>query len=412
MNNHYIFSRPLYVMLKPAGAQCNMRCSYCYYTEKSKLYANGRSQMMSDEILEKFIRQYMEAQTTPEVLFTWHGGEALMRPISFYEKALKLQHAYAAGRTVRNSIQTNGTLIDDRWCEFLRNNEFLVGISIDGTEEMHDRYRRMAGTGGASFSKVMRGIERLKQHGVEWNVLAVVNDFNAERPEEFYRFFKEIECKYLQFTPIVERVINRNDGLQLASGRQTGGNLTPFSVTPRQWGQFLCSVFDEWVRTDVGKVFVQIFDATLANWMGMAPGICTLSRQCGHAAVMEHNGDLYSCDHFVYPEHLLGNIADKTITEMMYSDQQRQFARIKTHGLPRQCRECRFVFACNGECPKNRFATDCYGNIGLNYLCEGYYMFFSHVAPFMDFMKAEIMAGRPPSNVMYSDYVLRKAHNH
>ena len=393
------FGRPLYVMLKPAGSLCNLRCRYCYYLEKANLYGHSAGHIISDALLEKFIKEYIEAQTTPEVLFTWHGGETLMRPVSFYRRALELEKMYAKGRRISNSIQTNGTLLNDEWCEFFRENDFLVGVSIDGPREFHDEYRRTA-TGRPTFHKVMQGINLLNKHGVEWNALAVVNDFNADYPLEFYRFFKDIHCRYIQFTPIVERIVHRDDGLTLAPGMQESGEVTDFSVTPEQWGNFICTIFDEWVKQDVGQYFIQLFDATLANWVGVVPGVCTLAEECGHAGVMEFNGDVYSCDHFVYPEHRLGNLHDHTIIEMMYSDRQREFAKMKRQLLPRQCKECPFRFACHGECPKNRFTHDRYGEPGLNYLCEGYRRFFSHVAPYMDFMKAELEAQRPPANVM------------
>jgi uncharacterized protein len=399
MNTSFAFSRPLYVMLKPAGARCNLRCRYCYYLEKDHLYGSNDAHFMSERLLEKFIADYMQAQTTPEVLFTWHGGEALLRPIAFYERALQLQRRYARGRQVVNSIQTNGTLLTPEWCEFLRENGFLVGISIDGPRDVHDAYRRTSAD-GPSFDRVMQGLQLLKDHHVEWNALAVVNNLNVEKPREFYRFFKDIGCQYLQFAPIVERIVSRDDGLTLAPGMQEGGRLTSHSITPSQWGRFLCELFDEWVVADVGSIFVQIFDATLANWVGVTPGICSLSAHCGHAAVMEHNGDVFSCDHFVFPEYRLGNLNEKTITEMVYSPQQQRFAQMKTAMLPRQCRECPFLFACHGECPKNRFLRDKYGNAGLNYLCEGYRQFFSHVTPHMNFMRRELQAGRPPANIM------------
>ncbi|WP_299269874.1 anaerobic sulfatase-maturation protein [uncultured Prevotella sp.] len=393
------FARPLYVMLKPAGSLCNLRCKYCYYLEKNNLYQEQKSHVISDQMLEKFIKEYIESQTTPDVLFCWHGGETLMRPISFYRRALELQRRYAGGRRIDNSIQTNATLLTDEWCQFFRENNFLVGVSIDGPQEFHDEYRRTA-TGKPTFHKVMQGIRLLNKHGVEWNALAVVNDFNAEYPLDFYHFFKEIGCHYIQFTPIVERKVIRNDGLSLAPGMEEGGELIDFSVTPEQWGNFLCTIFDEWVRNDVGNYYIQIFDATLANWVGVQPGLCTLAKECGHAGVMEFNGDVYSCDHFVYPEHLLGNIQNKTITEMMYGEKQKKFARLKHDCLPQQCRECQWQFACHGECPKNRFVRDKYGNPGLNYLCRGYRQFFEHVKPYMDFMKGELAAKRPPANVM------------
>lgn len=393
------FARPLYVMLKPAGSLCNLRCKYCYYLEKNALYTEQKNHVISDEMLDKFIREYIEAQTSTDVLFCWHGGETLMRPISFYRRAIELQRKYARGRRIDNTIQTNATMLTDEWCEFFRENNFLVGVSIDGPQEFHDEYRRTA-TGKPTFHKVMQGIRLLNKHNVEWNALAVVNDFNADYPLEFYNFFKEIGCHYIQFTPIVERRIERNDGLSLAPGMEEGGELVDFSVTPEQWGKFLCTIFDEWVRHDVGTYFIQIFDATLANWAGVQPGLCSLAKECGHAGVMEFNGDVYSCDHFVYPEHLLGNINEKTITEMMYGEKQREFAKLKHELLPQQCRECPVEFACHGECPKNRFTRDKYGNPGLNYLCKGYRQFFEHVKPYMDFMKGELDAKRPPSNVM------------
>lgn len=393
------FARPLYVMLKPAGSLCNLRCKYCYYLEKNALYTEQKNHVISDEMLDKFIREYIEAQTSPDVLFCWHGGETLMRPISFYRRAIELQRKYARGRRIDNTIQTNATMLTDEWCEFFRENNFLVGVSIDGPQEFHDEYRRTA-TGKPTFHKVMQGIRLLNKHNVDWNALAVVNDFNADYPLEFYNFFKEIGCHYIQFTPIVERRIERNDGLSLAPGMEEGGELVDFSVTPEQWGKFLCTIFDEWVRHDVGTYFIQIFDATLANWAGVQPGLCSLAKECGHAGVMEFNGDVYSCDHFVYPEHRLGNINEKTITEMMYGEKQREFAKLKHELLPQQCRECPVEFACHGECPKNRFTRDKYGNPGLNYLCKGYRQFFEHVKPYMDFMKGELDAKRPPSNVM------------
>ena len=405
MTTNFAFARPMYVMLKPAGSLCNLRCKYCYYLEKDKLYKQCKNHVISDELLEKFIKEYIEAQTTPQVLFTWHGGETLMRPISFYKRALELQRIYGRGRQIDNCIQTNGTLLTDEWCQFFKDNNFLVGVSIDGSQEFHDEYRRTA-TNKPTFVKVMNGINLLNKHGVEWNALAVVNDYNADYPIEFYRFFKQIGCKYIQFSPIVERVVKREDGLTLAPGMQGGdAGLADFSITPEQWGNFLCTIFDEWVHNDVGEYFVQLFDATLANWVGQAPGVCILAEECGHAGVMEFNGDVYSCDHFVYPEHLLGNLHTKTITEMMYSDQQNKFAKMKKQMLPQQCKECKFLFACHGECPKNRFLNDKYGNYGLNYLCKGYRQFFEHVEPYMNFMKRELENHRAPANVMKQIFV-------
>ena len=394
------FAKPLYVMLKPAGAHCNLACKYCYYLEKNKLYPTAQRHLMSDEMLEQFTREYIEAQTMSQVLFTWHGGEPLLRSIDFYRKALSLQQKYAGGRRIDNVIQTNGTLLTDEWCEFFAQNHWLVGISIDGPQPDHDHYRLTA-AGKPSWKKVMQGIKLLKKHGVEWNAMAVVNAYNANHPLEFYRFFKENGCQFLQFTPIVERLTRHEDGRTLASlADKDEISLSEASVAPEQWGYFLCAIFDEWVRKDVGKIFVEIFDCTLANWMGVSPGICAYSKECGHAGVMEHNGDVYSCDHFVFPEYKLGNIRDHSLIDMHYGEQQQEFSRLKHSSLPRQCKECDMEFACHGECPKNRFMKDKYGDSGLNYLCPGYYHYYQHVAPYMDYMKQELMSQRPPSNIM------------
>ena len=394
------FAKPLYVMLKPAGAHCNLACKYCYYLEKNNLYQNSHRHLMSDETLEQFTREYIEAQTMPQVLFTWHGGEPLMRSIDFYKKALALQKKYAHGKQIDNVIQTNGTLLTDEWCEFFAKNHWLVGISIDGPQEYHDHYR-VTPAGKPSWEKVMQGIQLLKKHRVEWNAMAVVNAYNAEHPLEFYHFFRDNGCQYLQFTPIVERLTEHKDGRTLASlADKKEFPLADASVTPELWGNFLCTIFDDWVRHDVGKTFVEIFDCTLANWMGVLPGICAYSKECGHAGVMEHNGDVYSCDHFVFPEYKLGNIKDQSLIDMLYGEKQQKFSRLKHTSLPRQCKECDMEFACHGECPKNRFEKDKFGEPGLNYLCKGYYLYYSHVAPYMDFMKKELLAERPPSNIM------------
>ncbi|MBQ5875271.1 MAG: anaerobic sulfatase-maturation protein [Alistipes sp.] len=393
------YGRPMYVMAKPVGAACNLQCSYCYYLEKSRLY-DASSQLMSDEMLELFIREYIHSQTTLEVLFTWHGGEPLLRPISFYERALELQRQYANGRRIANSIQTNATLIDDEWCEFFRKNNFLVGVSIDGPQMMHDSLRTSR-RGESSYRDVMRGLRLLNRHRVEWNAMATVNAANVEHPLEFYRYFRdELDCQFLQFTPVVERRYMSGGESRLMHAAEPSGELVPYSVTAEQWGRFLCAIFDEWVRHDVGRMFVQLFDSTLANWVGEAVGVCTMSKYCGHAAVIEHNGDVYSCDHFVFPEYKLGNLNEKSLSEMMYGRQQSEFGVAKHRTLPRQCRECEYEFACHGECPRNRFLTTADDEPGLNYLCTGYYAFFSHAATAMDYMRRQLQQGRPPANVM------------
>jgi len=392
------FAKPLYVMLKPVGSACNLNCEYCYYLEKEHLYPSAKSQMMSEQLLEKFIEQYINSQTQNEIMFTWHGGEALLRPISFYKKALELQKKYGRGRHIENVLQTNGTMLNDAWCEFFKENNFLIGVSIDGPQEFHDEYRRNKG-GLPTFVKVMKGIQLLKKHGVEYNAMAVVNDYNADYPVEFYRFFKELDCHYIQFAPIVERLQPQGNGLKLTTPDDEA-QVADFSVSPVQWGKFLIGLFDEWIKEDVGKYYIQLFDSTLANWVGEQPGVCTMARHCGHAGVMEFNGDVYSCDHYVFPEYKLGNIYTDSLAGMMYSEKQLKFGTDKYDTLPRQCRECEFLFACHGECPKNRFAKTKDGEPGLNYLCAGWKMFFHHVAPYMDFMKKELLAERAPANVM------------
>lgn len=393
------FAKPLYVMLKPVGSACNLACQYCYYLEKELLYPNNKRSWMSEETLETFIQQYFLAQTQPYVSFTWHGGEPLLRPISFYKKALKLQQKYGKGFYIENSLQTNGTLLTDEWCRFFKENNFLIGLSIDGPATVHDAYRQTL-NGKGSFQKVLNGIRLLNKHGVEWNAMAVVNAQNVKDAATFYNFFKSINCHFIQFTPIVERLVPHADGRCLASVNEQTQTMSPLSVTPEEWGAFLCNLFDLWIKEDVGTYYIQMFDATLANWVGQTPGLCTLSKSCGHASVMEHNGDVFACDHFVFPEYKRGNIHTQTITEMMYSPEQLQFGKNKWQSLPRQCKECSFLFACYGECPKNRFAIDAYGNKGLNYLCKGYKRFFAHVAPYMQFMKEQLEKELPPADVM------------
>lgn len=382
------FARPLYVMTKPAGAHCNLACDYCYYLEKQKLYQNGEKHVMSDQLTEVFVREYIQSQFGREVNFTWHGGEPMIRPLSYYKKVVRWQRQYAEGKTILNCLQTNGTLLTPEWCRFLHDEGWLVGISIDGPQNMHDAYR-MKRNGAPTWEKVMQGIEMLDRYEVEWNAMSVVNDITAARPLEFYRFFRdELECRYLQFTPVVERIHRHQDGRHLAhvmDGEEYA--VAPFSVTPEAWGEFLCTMFDEWYRNDVGEMFVQTFEATLANWAGVTPGVCSLSDWCGHAAVMEHNGDIYCCDHFVFPEYYLGNIRNRGILDMLNSEKQMAFADMKTKGLPAQCHKCQWQFACHGECPRNRFVKTKDGEPGLNYLCEGYRRYFEHVAPYMEELK-------------------------
>lgn len=391
---------PIYVMAKPIGAMCNLDCHYCYYLEKGELY-KGISPKMSDDILERYIKDYIECQPTPDVLFTWHGGETLLRGLDFFRKAIRLQQQYAQGRNITNTIQTNGILLNDEWCRFFKENNFLVGISLDGPEHIHDRYRRDK-SGRGTFQRVMKGVESLQKHGVEFNTLSVINDYSVKYPLEVYRFFKSIGSRFMQFSPIVERWGDRADNLELLPPGNHFENIEmpPWCVSPEAYGGFYCAIFDEWVKHDVGQYFIQLFDSTLAGWVGEQPGVCIYAKTCGHASVMEHNGDVYSCDHFVFPEYKLGNIRTKTLTEMMLSPEQMKFGDNKRKNLPRQCCECEFLHLCNGECPKNRISKTLDGEENLNYLCKGLYEFFTYTKPYMLYMAEQLKNELPPANVM------------
>ncbi len=388
-------------MTKPAGPVCNLDCAYCFYLEKEKLYPGKHDWAMSPEVLETYIRSYIEAQDAPAVTFAWQGGEPTILGVGFFQQAIELQAKYAAGKRVENSLQTNGVLLDDAWCEFLAANGFLVGLSVDGPRELHDRYRVDKG-GRPTFDRVMRGLDCLKKHGVEFNTLTVVQRDNSRHPVEVYHFLKEIGSRFMQFIPVVERVAEQPDagGLVLIAPGPVPARVTEWSVEPRQFGLFLCRIFDEWVRGDVGSHYVQIFDVSLESWYGLGSSLCIFRETCGSAMALEHNGDLYSCDHYVYPENKLGNIMDTPIGDLAASPQQLRFGVDKRDTLPRYCRECEFRFACNGECPKHRFTRTPDGEGGLNYLCPGYKLFFRHIDPYMRFMAEELRNERPPANVM------------
>jgi uncharacterized protein len=392
-----------HILAKPIGPICDLNCSYCYYLEKEKLYTDKRELRdwhMPDSVMESYIRQYLQSQPGSTVNFAWQGGEPTLLGVDYFRRIVSLQQKYSDGRKVENTIQTNGVLLDDRWCEFLAHNNFLVGISIDGPGSLHDRYRKDKG-GAPTFDRVMRGLRYLKKHGVAFNTLTVVQKNNSHAPLEVYRFLKEIGSSFLQFIPVVERAAPIPDGIVLIPpDSDMPASVTEWSVDPLQWGSFYCSIFDEWVRNDVGRVFVQMFDVALSSWFAMEPTLCVFQRTCGAALVMEHNGDLYSCDHFVYPQNRLGNIMDQPLEELIHSQPQIRFGQDKSDRLPKPCRECKFLFACNGECPKHRFVKTTAGEGNLNYLCPGYKRFFAHSAPYMEFMAAELRKKRPPSNVM------------
>lgn len=402
----------LHVMTKPIGPICNLDCTYCFYLEKEKLYGGGHNFKMSDEVLETYIRQYISDQAAPEVTFAWQGGEPTLLGVNFFRKVVELQARYAGGKTIHNSLQTNGTLLSDEWCEFLREQNFLVGLSIDGPARLHNAYR-LDKKGGKTYDKVLAGLRLLKKHNVEFNTLTVVNRKNVNEPLEVYRFLKGIGSGYIQFIPLVERAADAKAGalgLDLAMPPEAGRDaeisrsVTEWSVPPRKYGEFLCAIFDEWVRQDVGKVFVQMFDVALGNWSGEGGGLCVFSPTCGKALAMEHNGDVYSCDHYVYPQFRLGNIMNESLGAMASSDFQQRFGQDKSDSLPRYCRECEVRFACHGECPKHRFIRTPDGEPGLNYLCAAYKQFFHHVDRPMKKMTQLLRARRAPAEIMVLGY--------
>lgn len=391
-----------HVMAKPIGPICNLDCKYCFYLEKESLYPQVEKWAMSEEVLDGYIRQYIEAQDAPVANFAWQGGEPTLLGVEYFRLVAALEKQYANGKRITNALQTNGVLLNDEWGEFLRENQFLVGISIDGPRSLHDAYRVDKG-GQPTFDRVMRGIETLKRHSVDFNTLTTLHRANADSPLEVYRFLKEIGSGYIQFIPIVERISQQvtSNGLQLVSPEfRDAAHVAPWSVAPLQFGKFLCAIFDEWVRQDVGRYFVQLFDVSLEMWAGMEASLCVFRRTCGAALAIEHCGDLYSCDHFVYPQNRLGNIMESPLKSLVESVQQHDFGEAKESNLPRYCRECDVRFACNGECPKHRFLNTPDGEPGLNYLCAGYKMFFRHIDPYMRFMAAELAAHHPPANVM------------
>jgi uncharacterized protein len=395
--------RSVHVMAKPSGAVCNIDCKYCFYLEKEKLYPEkGKQWKMSEETLEQYVKQYIEAQDVPEVNFAWQGGEPTLMGIDFFKKAVSLQQQYANGKTITNAFQTNGTLLDDAWAIFLAKHKFLVGVSVDGPQHMHDFYRVDKG-GKTTFDQVMRGIEVLKKHRVEFNTLTVLQSHNAQHPLEVYNFLKSIGSQFMQFIPIVERIAAqpREDLLTLVDPNfEDGATVSQWSVSAHQYGRFLSQVFEEWVRKDVGRYFVQIFDVALGAWLGQNPSLCIFSETCGDALIIEHNGDLYSCDHFVYPDYNLGNVHDTSIGELVASPQQRKFGTDKRDTLPQYCQDCTFRFACNGGCPKHRFILTPDGEKGLNYFCKGYKMFFKTADPYLRVMASELSHRRPASGVM------------
>jgi uncharacterized protein len=400
-----------HVLAKPTGAICNLDCKYCFFLSKEMLYPGSRFRM-ADGLLESYIRQLIESHQTPEVTVAWQGGEPTLMGLDFFKRSVEYAEKYKApGMSISYSVQTNGTLLDDDWCRFFRENGFLVGISVDGPPELHDTYRRDKG-GGPTFERVHRGLQLLKHHDVDFNILCTVHAANGDRPVEVYRFFRDdLGASFIQFIPIIERVdatmVDAANAGWGAAGRekrplyiQHGEHVTERSVKPAQYGHFLIGVFDEWLRNDVGRVYVQIFDIALGAWVGAPPAVCVFAPTCGNALALEHNGDLYSCDHYVEPDYLLGNIQQTPMIELVASDKQRQFGQDKLDSLPRFCRECDVRFVCHGGCPKNRFIETPDGEPGLNYLCDGYKAFFHHINRPMRLMADLLRRNRAPAEVM------------
>ena len=385
-------------MVKPIGSACNLDCHYCYYRDKSEIYS-GNMPRMSEELLETYIKQYIEGASQQNISFCWHGGEPLMAGLPFFEKAMELQKKYAGDKVIENTLQTNGILVNDAWCSFFKENNFLIGLSLDGPEDIHDAFRRDCG-GAPTFARVMKAVELMKKHGVEFNILATVNARSEERGAEVYKFLTSIN-PYIQFLPVVEYVKMRAGKRPLiVSPDEEDAVPAPWSVSAKGYGKFMCDVFDEWVKYDVGKNFVQLFDVTLGNWCGVPPSLCAFAEVCGDGLVVEHNGDVYSCDHFVYPEYRLGNIATDELSAMYRSREQQDFGRDKRDALPLECKRCNYYFLCRGECPKHRFEYAKNGEPYMNVLCEGYKMFFRHTDPYMRYMKTLIEKGEPASRVM------------
>ena len=385
-------------MIKPVGSLCNLDCDYCYYLGKADLYG-GYQPKMSDELLERYISQYIEAVQVPTVTFCWHGGEPLLAGIDFYEKAVALQNRYRGNKQIENSLQTNGLLINPDWCDFFRQNNFLIGLSIDGPKDIHDAYRHDRG-GHPTFDRVMHGLEMMAVSGVEYNTLSTINNRCAGQGKRVYQFMRSVS-KYMQFLPVVEHTLPTPSGrAAIVPPGTEGATAAPWSITPKAFGKFMCDVFDEWVINDVGERFVQLFDITLVQWYGVQPGLCAFCPTCGDGLVVEHNGDVYMCDHFVYPEYRLGNIGTEHLADMQRKPELFRFGIEKRNALPSDCRRCEYLFACRGECPKHRFATTRRGEKGLNALCEGYKHFFEYTAPYMQQMRHLLEQGLEAKHII------------
>jgi uncharacterized protein len=416
MVNHTVGEGPIakqaqgvHVVAKPTGPLCNLDCEYCFYLEKQALYRTENntetSFRMSDRVLKTFIANYISSQPTPVVEFVWQGGEPTLPGIDFYRRVVELQRPFAAQKAISNALQTNGTLLTDDWCRFLKDHNFMVGISLDGPKDIHDRYRRDK-SGKGSFDSVMHGLRLLQKHGVEYNVLVSVARETAHHPLAVYQYLRKVGVEYIQFTPIIERTGSslQHEGLSLAAPpsllKDESGKVTPWSVDPEEYGDFLIAVFEEWVRNDVGTVFVMNFEWALNAWLGNPSPVCVHAEQCGGSLVVEHNGDVYACDHCVYPEYLLGNVFFRSLPSLVEKSRQSGFGLSKETALPLQCRECEVIAACMGGCPKHRFVQTFGNESGLHYLCPGYRKFFRHIRKYLRAMTQLLENGLPVSLVM------------
>ncbi len=388
-------------MAKPAGSACNLSCKYCYYLGKASAIYDEHQPVMSPQILEEYIRQYINANEVPEVTFVWHGGEPLLAGIDYYRLAVKLQNKYADGKTIANSLQTNGLLLNDDWGRFFHDNRFLLGLSIDGPQDIHDAYR-VSKARRPTFCKVMDAINLIKKHNIEFNTLSVVTDRSEGRGAEVYRFLKSTGSRYMQFLAAVEHILNdkKDDRPVIVKPGTKGSTMASWSVSAAGYGKFMSDIFDAWVVSDVGEYFVQPFDMSLSRWVGLEPGLCIHSETCGDALVVEHNGDVYSCDHFVYPEYRLGNILDTDLSVLYRSPKQFRFGINKRNSLPGFCLKCKYYFVCRGECPKHRFCVSGNEDYGLSALCEGLRYFYAHVEPYMEYMAMLLAQKRSPAMVM------------
>ncbi len=384
------------LLIKPVGSACNLRCLYCYYLDKSTLYENNQPKM-DDDLLELFVKQYIDANDVSEITFNWHGGEPLLAGLDFYRKAIKLQQKYANGKLIHNTLQTNGTLLSDDWARFFKDNGFLIGVSIDGPKVIHDGFRNANG-GEETWQKVIQGIERLYRNNVEYNTLSTINHLSENQGLSIYQFLKQCGTNYMQFLPVLEHV-NRSTK-RITNPDDNDSEPTDWSVTADGFSRFMCDIFDYWVKHDVGCYFVQFFDVTLANYAHLPSGFCAFNETCGNNAVIEHNGDVYLCDHFVYQSHKVGNIKEKPLREILSDERFFTFGIEKRKQLPKQCLKCDYNFACHGGCPKHRFARSKDGEPYLNSLCAGYKAFFEHTEPYMKFMLNELKNNGSPAKVM------------